>query len=178
MNILITILIFLSINTENNSQEIGKKLIKFIRKTYRLEYFNVIPCKQPDTGNGKFYFVVSQNDTTGIIYSGRVNTCRAGGCSIIKTVSDNNFEYFRYIIAFDKNINIKKIKIYDYQATHGQEITAASWLKQFCNNNENKFVVNKNIDTISGATISVYAIVDDVNYILATAKDYFLKKQK
>jgi Na+-translocating ferredoxin:NAD+ oxidoreductase RnfG subunit len=44
---------------------------------------------------------------------------------------------------------------------------ARSWLKQFKGADKNKTLkVNKNIDAIAGATISVYSLTDDVNLII------------
>ncbi len=56
-------------------------------------------------------------------------------------------------------------------ATHGQEITARGWLKQFIGyNGSESLKVDKNIDTISGATISVYAITSDIKLITCLLK--------
>ena len=42
-------------------------------------------------------------------------------------------------------------------------MTAKGWLKQFTGyNGTSQLEVNKNVDAISGATVSVYAITDDV----------------
>ena len=115
--------------------------------------------------NGKFFRIetnkVSQYK---YIYVGRVNSCRAGGCSITGNVShEGDSEYFDYFILFDGNKTVQEVKVFNYQATHGQEVTARGWLKQFVGHNGTESLqVNKNIDAISGATISVYAITSDV----------------
>lgn len=114
---------------------------------------------------GKF-FLIKENNVSQYqyIYVGRVNSCRAGGCSNSNDEpKDGNSEYFDYYILFDKNKTVKKVKVFNYQATHGQEITARGWLKQFIGYDGSKpLQVDKNIDAISGATISVYAITADV----------------
>ncbi len=145
-----------------------KKINKFITKTYKLDNFTMkeVFSESANQLNGKFFTIESDASNSELIYIGRVKSCRSGGCSIDRNSKDSNYEYFDYIIAFDANNKIKKIKIYSYQATHGQEVTAKWWLKQFYNHDNNKaFEVNKDIDAISGATISVYAMVDDVNYV-------------
>jgi Na+-translocating ferredoxin:NAD+ oxidoreductase RnfG subunit len=59
---------------------------------------------------------------------------------------------------------VVQVKVFNYQATHGQEITAKSWLKQFIGyQGQKELKVNKDIDSISGATISTYAITEDIN---------------
>jgi Na+-translocating ferredoxin:NAD+ oxidoreductase RnfG subunit len=64
---------------------------------------------------------------------------------------------------FDKTKSVTSVVVYNYEATHGQEITAKGWLKQFLGyNGSRNLVVGKNIDSISGATISVNAITADI----------------
>ena len=145
-----------------------KKINKFIKKTYKLNNykFKEVFSESENQLNGSFFTIESGASSGELIYIGRIKSCRSGGCSIDRDTKDDNYEYFDYIIGFDSNNKIKGIKIYSYQATHGQEVTARWWLKQFYNHRSNKaFEVNKDIDAISGATISVYAMVDDVNYV-------------
>lgn len=115
--------------------------------------------------NGK-YFLIEGNGVTKnqYIYIGRVNSCRANGCSVSNESPKNEkSEYFDYYILFDKNKTVQSVKVFNYQATHGHEITAKGWLKQFVGHNGSEPLrVDKNIDAISGATISVYAITYDV----------------
>lgn len=115
--------------------------------------------------NGK-YFLIKENNVSKYqyIYVGRVNSCRAGGCSIsVEIPKDAESEYFDYFILFDKVKSVQLVKVFNYQATHGHEITAKGWLKQFIGHDGSESLqVDKNIDAISGATISVYAITFDV----------------
>ena len=155
-----------------------KKIKKFISKTYDIEAYklNEISIENNQYLKGKFFRVESNGNFPYIVYIGRVNSCRAGGCSIDNNLVSDVYEYFDYVITFDENNMIKNLKVYNYQATHGQEITSKSWLKQF--RYKENFVVNKNIDAISGATISVYAITDDVNKINNYLKRVILKQNK
>jgi Na+-translocating ferredoxin:NAD+ oxidoreductase RnfG subunit len=94
-----------------------------------------------------------------------VNSCRAGGCSnpALPASGLETSEYFDYFVVFDGNLSIQQVKVYNYQATHGQEVTNKGWLKQFQGyNGERQLNVGKNIDAISGATVSVYAITNDI----------------
>lgn len=113
---------------------------------------------------GKFFEIKSDISQYKYIYTGRVNSCRAGGCSIsVEIPKEGESEFFDYFILFDKNKTVQLVKVFNYQATHGQEVTAKGWLKQFIGHNGSEpLQVNKNIDAISGATISVYAITSDV----------------
>jgi len=117
---------------------------------------------------GKFYRISSTNNTDIIkyVYIGRVKTCRAGGCSIIGAEnSDKESEFFDYFILYDAACTILKVKIYNYAATHGQEVTSKNWLKQFENyKGDKKLEAGKNVDAISGATISVDALAEDIEH--------------
>jgi len=55
------------------------------------------------------------------------------------------------------------VKIYNYQASYGQEVTSSNWLKQFKNyTGKEELIVGRNIDAISGATISVDVAAFDI----------------
>ncbi len=110
--------------------------------------------------NGKF-FRSTCGDSLLYIYIGRVNSCRAGGCSIDN--HNTEYEFFDYFIVFNSNLSVKYVNVFNYEATHGQEITARGWLKQFVGYTSGKpLQPGKNVDAISGATISVNAITEDV----------------
>ena len=116
--------------------------------------------------NGKYFIIPERNckDPIAYIFVGRVNTCRSGGCLLHHASSGmSGFEYFDYFILFDEDVRIKKVKVYRYEATHGQEITAKRWLRQFENyRGEEELIVGKDIDGISGATTSVLSITYDI----------------
>lgn len=116
---------------------------------------------------GKFFTINSDNTDSDIthMYIGRVNSCRAGGCSLPNATPFGDSEYFDYLILFNKNSEVTLVKVFNYQATHGHEVTAKGWLKQFIgyDTKEAKLEVGRNIDSISGATISVNGITQDVS---------------
>lgn len=144
------------------STEIFKKFkIKNFHATLLLSSAN-----QPDNTKSKagFYILKSNETELGYLYFGRVNTCRNGGCEnpafFDATASS---EFFDYMILFDNHKTVVSVAVYNYEATHGQEITAKGWLKQFFGyQNGQKLEAGKSIDAISGATISVEAIVNDI----------------
>lgn len=140
-----------------------KELQKTDSTTSQLKELALSTNAQSQLQMGK-YFTVSK--TTGqYVYIGRVNACREGGCldpSLAKSM-DDEYEYFDYFILYDSTYTVQEVKVYNYQATHGQEITSKNWLKQFRHyDGSKKLITGKNIDGISGATISVEAIVYDI----------------
>ena len=118
--------------------------------------------------SGKYYTLTNSSSLPLIkyVFIGRVKTCRAGGCSIRRNEeSDNGGEYFDYFILYDAAGTVRLIKVFNCQTSHGQEITATSWLKQFKDyTGKTDLIIGKNVDAISGATISVDAITLDIEH--------------
>jgi hypothetical protein len=115
---------------------------------------------------GKFFRVLNHTEVSEVkyVFVGRVNSCRTGGCSISGSSPVNlESEYFDYFIFYDSSKTVKLIEVYNYEASHGYEITAKGWLKQFVGFSGNDSLeVNKDIDSLTGATVSVFAITNDV----------------
>jgi len=113
---------------------------------------------------GKFFTAGCGDNQAFAVYIGRVNSCRIGGCST--SVADDplsEYEFFDYYILFDSRNRIISVRIFNYEATHGQEITAKGWLKQFAGFDGSGLLrVGKEIDSVSGATVSVYSLVNDI----------------
>ncbi|MDA3882398.1 MAG: FMN-binding protein [Bacteroidales bacterium] len=168
---LISLICFVSVFAQTPINYQPKALLKSLQKAGVADMSTIKEVTLPDSASlqqsfqGKFFLINTNNVSQyKYIYVGRVNSCRAGGCSITHNVANNgNSEYFDYYILFDTNKTVQTVKVFNYQATHGQEVTAKGWLKQFIGyNGSESLQVNKNIDAISGATISVYAITIDI----------------
>ncbi|MCF8368485.1 MAG: FMN-binding protein [Bacteroidales bacterium] len=163
---------FLGFSFQPDVEYKHKSIQKEIKKIWRIEEYNlkllVIPKSMNplETISGKFFEVFDQNNVSQnkFIYIGRVNSCRTGGCSPSDdAIKDYTSEYFDYFILFDQQAAVVSVKVFNYQATHGQEISANGWLKQFNGFNGTKPLrVGKEIDAIAGATISVYGITEDL----------------
>jgi hypothetical protein len=144
-----------------------KNLKKEIQKIGGVETpeWKEISLPNANSIQGKFFTISVLNNLKKYIYVGRVNSCRAGGCSnpALQASGLETSEYFDYFVVFDTSLSVQQVKVYNYQATHGQEVTNKGWLKQFQGyNGERQLNVGKNIDAISGATVSVYAITNDI----------------
>lgn len=169
--IIVGLLSFYFTFAQNDINYKHRTLIKVLQKAGITDLSVVEEISLPDsviTGNqikGK-YFLIKENNLSRYqyIYVGRVNSCRTGGCSVSNEIpKEGNSEYFDYYILFDQNKTVQTVKVFNYQATHGYEITSKGWLKQFIGHDGSEpLQVDKNIDAISGATISVYAITIDI----------------
>ena len=152
-----------------------RPLKKDIAKLWDKNEVDLIQIDVPDSlyndillDNGRIYSTFSGDQKLGFAYVGRIYSCRSGGCGNddgpVEMVSiDEDFEYFDYFIIFDEDLNVKKLRVFNYQATHGHEVGGKGWLKQFIGyHGEKKLEYGKNVDSISGATISANAITYNV----------------
>jgi hypothetical protein len=115
--------------------------------------------------SGRYFHLDDSLNRVKYVYVGRVNSCRAEGCSAPGSALQGNAisEYFDYYILFDSSLSVLRVEVYNYAATHGQQITARRWLRQFIGyNGTAELVPGKNVDAISGATISVQGITADI----------------
>jgi hypothetical protein len=107
----------------------------------------------------------TKNTLPFFLYIGKVNSCRTGGCSPSANGSDENatYEHFTYIIVFDHTASIRLVNVIEYNASHGAAITAGWWLKQFKGyKGQDSLRLGKEIDAVSGASISANAIIKDI----------------
>ncbi|WP_372947033.1 FMN-binding protein [Mariniphaga sp.] len=151
--------------------DLPRPVLKELNSQFGKDEFELVEKRlvnQPDTEE-KFYLVETpgQPGIKAYIHYGRVKTCRAGGCSLPGNSASVDFdsEYFDYFILFNVDFSVETVKVYNYQASYGHEISARGWLKQFEGFQGNRTLeVGKNIDGITGATVSVIAITDDVKW--------------
>ena len=119
-----------------------------------------------DLDLGHFFSITDHGCDTiaAYLYVGRVHTCRSGGCLVHYGQSGGaQFEFFDYFIIFSESFRVQSVKVFRYEATHGHEITAKFWLKQFKGyTGTHDLVVGKDIDAITGATTSVYNITYNI----------------
>ena len=172
MKILFLIILFITTFSGGNSGEIDfehRSLLKALKKSNGssdLEELYIPDSVAPSLNDqGKYFRVPAtvKDKEVAYVYVGRVYSCRSGGCSAPGMEINSGFEYFDYFILYNPEGTVEQVKVYNYQATHGQEITIRGWLRQFEDYSPgDDLKVGKQIDGIAGATISVYAITEDV----------------
>ncbi|MCW3788034.1 FMN-binding protein [Plebeiibacterium sediminum] len=179
MRNIVTVAFLLIFGLYVKSQDINyhhKSVSKEINRLWKVndERTELTELNNKDLRMGKF-FELKANENK-FIYIGRVNSCRAGGCAVDNHNSGPS-EYFDYLVCFSANGMVEGVKVFNYAATHGYEIVAKGWLKQFSGySSEQNLEVGKNVDSISGATISVFAITDDVKAKTQLLSKYLSKK--
>jgi len=158
-----------SFSYEGYLQKYGKKINKVLEKAFNAENLSLAEIKIPEEtnfgSNNTLFMIRNKEKLLGYAYINRVNTCREGGCDKLTAFPINEYDHFYYLAVYDKSLNLLKIKILDYKSEHGYEICSKGWLKQFYGSNENILQYNKNIDAISGATVSVHALIDEINFL-------------
>jgi len=85
-------------------------------------------------------------------------------------------DLFDYMVLFDNEMKIQQVVILIYRSSYGGEIMARYWLKQFIgkSNGEN-MEFEKDIDSISGATISAPEITKGIKSLSLLMTDLRLK---
>jgi len=160
-----------SFNDSSNKVEIpGKKINRAISKIWKVEDFEVIDLnnKKNCMANGRWLKVKTNGSNLGMIYIGRVNSCRSGGCSIDGDPQSLAFEFFDYFLLADTSGKILWVKVFNYQATQGHEVMSRGWLNQFKGlTKDEKLVFGQDIEAISGATVSASAITEDIQQVLS-----------
>ncbi len=143
-----------------------KKVTKQIKRTYEVDQFYTMPVEMDSTVfNYDFMEIidaVSNKIGYGIVTL--ASGCKLGGCSSPTDIDpDTEHEQFYFSTLYDKDGTIVNVKVLEYTSQHGYEITAKSWLRQFVGKKGGDLKVDREIDGISGATISVHSIVKEIN---------------
>lgn len=120
--------------------------------------------------NNQVFLIKDTDSISGYSIITRALGCKLGGCD--KPPKDSiAFEHFYFLTAFDKNKRIKKVRVLEYTGDHGYQVANKGWLKQF--EDDKHFEVGKNIDGISGATVSVKSITSSINLQVDIIEKYF-----
>ena len=87
-------------------------------------------------------------------------------------------DYFDFIVIFDADLIISKVKILVYREDHGGEVKSKRWLKQFNGISKDRSLkYQTDIAAISGATISAKAVTNEINKILKTINILYNNQQ-
>jgi len=162
-------IVLLGFGQSNKIEALIQKEIKevFTLKTYTKqpiavsdELNDILPLKITETN---FFKIKSNNTFLGYYYLGHAYGKVAN---------------FDFIVIFDKDLIVSKVKILIYREDHGGEVGSKRWLKQFIGKiTTDNLIYQKNIAAISGATISAKSMVNEVNKLLRTMDILNNKKQ-
>ena len=168
--VLISMFLFIGQVYGDMSKTSKSKIRKFVKKEFKVDDFELKPLIIYNIIVNKIIF---DNQNIGYLYKKNAKSCKTGGCTNGNLV--NEYESYTFIILYNIDFTIKKVKVIDYNSSYGYEIMAKSWLKQFIGKGKKDLVIDSDVDAISGATISVQSIVNEVNKVNRIIRNYFIK---
>lgn len=119
--------------------------------TISLEVNSTLPIRINDTN---FFKIIHDNTEIGYYYFGKAY---------------GKADFFDFIVIFDKELIVSKVKVITYREDHGGEVGSKRWLRQFEGaEKDEKLEYQHDIAGISGATISVKSMLNEVNKLLKT----------
>ena len=156
--ILIAIIVFIGL--EASAKKYPKPIQKRIDKAVKVA-FDTADVSFEDLNNG----VDNLDSYSGIekiaISKLSMEGNTIGFAAFASTKGKNDL--FDYMVLFDELLYIKKVIILVYRSSYGGEIMAKYWLKQLeGKSNGEQMQFEKDIDSISGATISAPAITTGI----------------
>lgn len=151
------------------SKPIEKRLHKSLDQYFEKEDYNKTELLVEDSilyeTNSFFYHVENSSKTQNAYMVITIaNGCKLGGCDV-EHEQDEEFEQFYVLSLYTGDSKLVILKIIDYPSEHGYEVTSKWWLKQFIKHQGESYEYSKNIDAISGATISVKSMIREVTYV-------------
>ena len=137
-----------------------KNVNAVLKKQLKTTDFSIVEIEvaQQQKVSGKYFSINSSNKETTIkyLYTGRVYTSRGHQ-------SNENSDFLDYIVLFDSAKTVQYVKVLKLNSSHGEAVASAGWLKQFKGYRAGKMLtVGKEIDAISGATISTNKLTFDI----------------
>lgn len=81
---------------------------------------------------------------------------------LLSTSAMGRYDPFDYLIAFAPDFDVLEVIVTTYRSSHGAAICQKKWLRQFAGYSGEELRLGKEIDSISGATISAGSMVKDM----------------
>ena len=90
---------------------------------------------------------------------------------LLTSRAPGKFEYFNYSVIYSPDLSILNVTILVYRSTNGAGICSKGWLKQFIGYRGEDLTLGKDIDAVSGGTISANSLLGDLKrcYSLMTS---------
>jgi hypothetical protein len=136
-----------------------KKIDKTVTAVIQSESYTLQPLKLPldsifanenPAKTGSFFHIASEGSMKGILYVGSAK---------------GRYDWFDFIVVFSLELLIEKVEIIVYREDHGVEIMNKSWLAQFNGTTGCGLEYGKDIDAVSGATLSAGSLTKAVQEV-------------
>jgi len=187
LRLIFCLLIFSSFNFANPAknemqQKFEKKINKMLKKVYGKNTITIEEKFLADALDGtpnRSLFSLHQNgNKIGTLVINNARGCKINGCKSTGG-GDAKYEDFWYGVIFDNDLKIKLVRVLEYSSDYGYEISSKNWLKQFkgftgCDLRYG----GREVDVISGATVSGKSIVSDLSNLCWLLQDENLVSKK
>ena len=81
---------------------------------------------------------------------------------MLRTSARGRFENFDYTVFYSSGLSVWSVKVTVYRSSHGAAICQKKWLSQFEGYEGGELILGREIDAISGASISAQSMVEDI----------------
>lgn len=142
------------------TDRVEKKTNSILLKTFKeIEFDKIAVPVSSNNKDEKWYKIIDKTSAQTI--------------GIVETTSTKGkFDKFDFMVLYNPDKTINKVRVLIYREDHGGEIGSKRWLKQFVGKSiKNSNTLNREVDGISGATISCNAITQEI-------KNSLIKVQK
>lgn len=149
MLLLLSIILFTAISVSDEKPDIDAALLRRAEKVLEKEF---------DKTNFKYTALASEEHKK--LYRLQSEGKQLG--LIVFASSKGRFERFTYLVVYNFEIEVQKVKILAYHSTHGTGVTSRRWLRQFEGNSGEALRYGDDIQAISGATYSATSLTEDI----------------
>lgn len=145
------------------ADSLPKRVFKELSKVFETEQFDLQPIKVASALNAE----LPQKITGENLYQISIQKQSVGYVFFDHAMSKT--AQFDYLVIFNKDLTVRQTKILVYREEYGGEIGSKRWLSQFeGKSGDETLTYQKNIDAISGATISARSMTMAMNNLLKT----------
>jgi hypothetical protein len=82
---------------------------------------------------------------------------------LLSTRAKGRHDYFDYGVIFSYDLTVRKVIVTVYRSTHGAAICQKNWLSQFEGYKGGPLELGRDIDAVSGGTLSATSLVRDIH---------------
>ena len=82
--------------------------------------------------------------------------------SIYQNGNGNVYDPVKYSIVIGKDLKVKEVKVLEMRSDYGNEVQSKSWLNQFIGYDGRSIEYGREIDGVSGATVTASGLTEDI----------------
>jgi Na+-translocating ferredoxin:NAD+ oxidoreductase RnfG subunit len=143
-----------------------KKMDKTLAKLWPEQIISKSPVQISNSAKAKLSFKLEDNT----IY--KVSNPKKSNSYLYLSKGFGKMNEFDYMVVFNQDLSILKVKVLVYREDQGGEIGSNRWLKQFSGKKDAKEIkFGYDIQNISGATMSARSLTEDVKKVIKRMRE-------